>query len=161
MFGFDFPPRGWALCAGQILPIQQNQALFSLLGTTYGGNGVQNFALPDLRSRTPLHFGNLSGGGNYVLGQVSGEENHTLNLNEIPLHQHVPNGTTSAPVSGDPTGNLWAAGTANAFGSTNPNAFMKPASVGSSGGGAPHSNMPPYLVVNFSIAIVGIFPSRN
>ncbi|MBX7185195.1 MAG: tail fiber protein [Vicinamibacteria bacterium] len=161
MFGFDFPPRGWAQCSGQIMSIQQNQALFSLLGTTYGGNGITTFALPDLRGRSPLHFGTLSGGGSYVLGQMSGEENHTLIQSEIPLHLHTASGNSGAPDSGDPTGNVWATGTANAFSGGTPTAVMNPASVGYAGGNQPHPNMPPYLVVNFSIALVGIFPSRN
>ena len=159
MFSFNFPPKGWAFCQGQLLPINQNQALFSLLGTTYGGNGTTNFALPDLRGRTPIHWG-TGGGGSYVIGQVSGEESHSLLSTEMAQHTHAVTGSTAAPDASTPTGNSWAAGGEQIYAATQ-NATMHPNALASMGGGLAHPNMQPYLVVNFSIALQGIFPSRN
>ena len=159
MFSFDFPPRGWASCAGQIMAIQQNQALFSLLGTTFGGDGVQTFALPDLRSRVPVGTGQLGGGSNYVLGQRTGTEGVTLSQPQLPQHNHFMQ--TGIANTGDPT---------NAFLSTQTaskpyrNAAPDPQlarSTESTGGSQAHPNIQPYLTVNFAIALFGIFPSRN
>jgi microcystin-dependent protein len=152
---FGFAPRGWALCNGQLLPINQNQALFALLGTTYGGDGRVNFALPDFRGRAPMHTNN----GTFPLGQKSGEENHTLLANEMPLHTHPASANTVAdqPV---PSGNFWSALPANAYCPT-PTVNMNPAAVPMIGGGQPHNNLSPFLTLNFVIALVGIFPSRN
>lgn len=161
MFSFNFPPRRWAFCAGQLLPIAQNSALFSLLGTQYGGNGTTTFALPNLQGRTPIHFGNLPGGSGYVQGQIGGEENHTLIVSEMPAHGHGASGNSGAADAASPVGNAWAAGATNAYSAAAPNTTMNPASVGAAGGSQPHPNMPPYAVVNFSIALQGIFPSRN
>jgi|SRR5215510_11903932 len=157
MVGFNFPPTGWAFCNGQIMSISQNQALFSLLGTTYGGNGIQTFGLPNLQGRAPVHAAN-----EVQLGQAGGEENHTLNSNEVAAHTHTAFGTTSGPAAGNPSGNLWATLTAtqNPYGQT-ANARMAPAAIGSTGGGQPHENRSPYLVLNFVICLVGIFPSRS
>jgi microcystin-dependent protein len=154
IFSFNFPPKGWALCNGQVLPINQNQALFSLLGTTYGGNGTTTFALPDLRGKMPLHVGNT-----FVLGQVGGQESHTLIMSEMPAHTHQANGSSTVANLGDPTGNLWAAG--NGAYSPTPNTNMNPACLPNVGGSQPHQNMSPYLTVEFCIALQGIFPSRN
>jgi microcystin-dependent protein len=160
MFSFNFPPRGWATCAGQILQIQQNQALFSLLGTTYGGNGVQTFALPDLRSRVPLHVGQSSTGSGYVLGQQAGSESVTLIPNQLPQHNHFMQ-AAGAATTGDPTGALPATPTASKpYRSGAPSAQLA-TNTGPNGGNQPHPNIQPYLTVNFSIALVGIFPSRN
>jgi len=154
MFAFGFPPRGWALCNGQLLPINQNQALFSILGTTYGGNGTTNFALPELRGRTPISFDN-----NHALGQRSGEEAHTLTSGEMPAHIHTvlaSNGAANAP---SPVGN-YSAQNAGAYATTS-DTTMASAAVANTGGSQPHPNMGPYLVVSFAIALVGVFPSRN
>lgn len=152
---FNFPPKGWALCNGQLLPINQNQALFSLLGTTYGGDGRVNFALPDLRGRVPIHFGS----GN-TLGERAGEENHTLNINEIPAHVHPVSASNADPNQGLPTGNIWANGS-GAYSSAASDSSMNPASIGSAGGSQPHANLQPYLALNFVIALQGIFPSQT
>jgi microcystin-dependent protein len=154
IFPFGFAPRGWAQCNGQILPINQNQALFSLLGTTYGGNGISTFALPNLQGRVPVHVG-----GSIILGQSGGEAAHTLITSELPAHTHQAIGSSTAANLGDPTGNLWATG--NAAYHPSPNTTMNPASLTAVGGNQPHENMSPYLTVNICIALQGIFPSRN
>jgi len=154
MVSFTFAPRGWAMCDGQLLAINQNQALFSLLGTTYGGDGTTNFALPDLRGRMPVHFGN-----GVVEGQRAGEENHTLTLAELPTHSHsVAAGGTGTTAS--PAGALWADGGRQAYGGP-ANAPMAASAVAAVGGSQPHPNMAPYLVLNFAIALFGVFPSRE
>ena len=167
LFSFGFAPRGYALCDGQLLPINQNQALFSLLGTTYGGDGRVNFALPDLRSRVPIHMG-----ASYVPGQRGGEEAHTLIISEIPQHTHqyagnASDGTTATP---DTTTNLAkCVATANPGGaftmllysSVTPNNVMWANTIGLTGGSQPHTNIQPYLCINMSIALQGIFPSQT
>ena len=154
IFSFNFPPKGWAFCNGQLLPINQNQALFSILGTTYGGDGRQTFALPNLQGRTPVYVGN-----GISLGQLGGETAHTLNISEMPAHNHVPVGSTTPANVADPTGNLWAAGN-GAFSPTS-NTAMSPACITNAGGSQPHENMSPYLTLSFCIALQGIFPSQN
>jgi microcystin-dependent protein len=154
IFSFNFPPKGWALCNGQLLPINQNQALFSLLGTVYGGDGRINFALPNLQGRMPVHVGN-----GILLGQVGGETAHTLSISEMPAHTHAAVGSSTPANLGVPTGNLWATG--NAAYNPTPNTTMNPACVLPVGGSQPHENMSPYLVVFFCIALQGIFPSQN
>lgn len=163
--GFNFAPRGWAFCDGQILPINQNQSLYSLLGTTYGGDGRTSFALPDLRGRTPIHVGS-SNGGSHLLGQKSGEETHTLSGAEMPQHTHGFSATNSNVNQPAPTGNLpgQVGATADAIystGSDSLNATMSSQSVTNVGGGQAHNNMMPYLALNFCIALRGLFPSRN
>ena len=156
IISWNFAPQGWAFCNGQSLPINQNQALFALLGTTYGGNGTTTFALPDLRSRSPVHFGN-----GIVLGERAGEEAHTLTIPELPAHLHSVQGNSAAVNIGSPIGNTWGdSGVSNAYSNTS-DAAMNPAAVSTVGGSQPHTNMPPYLVLNFVIALQGIFPSRN
>ncbi len=155
VISWNFPPRGWAFCNGQLLPINQNQALFSILGTTYGGDGRVTFALPDLRGRAPVHTGD-----GIQLGERAGEIAHTLNISELPAHNHVPAADQNAPTVNTPGGDLWAARSANGY-ATATNAAMNPASVLPAGGSQPHDNMPPYLVVNFIIALTGIFPSQT
>jgi microcystin-dependent protein len=155
IISWNFAPRGWAFCNGQLLPINQNQALFSILGTTYGGNGQTNFALPNLQGRTPVHVGD-----GIILGELGGETAHTVNISELPAHNHVPVGSSLAPTSPSVSGNLWASNNAGPYAST-PNAAMNPACVTAVGGNQPHENMSPYLVLNFIVALQGIFPSQN
>jgi len=155
IISFNFAPKGWALCNGQLMPINQNQALFSLLGTTYGGDGRVNFALPNLQARIPNHMG-----GNFTLGQRGGEPAHTLSVNELSAHNHVPVGNKTNPATASgATGNLW--GFDSGQYSTTPNASMNPACVTATGGSQAHDNMSPYLVLNFVIALQGIFPSQS
>ena len=154
MFAFNFPPRGWALCNGQLLPINQNQALFSLMGTMYGGNGATNFALPDLRGRTPISFG-----GGFVQGQSGGEEAHTVTISEMPSHTHIVSAGNSAANTPSPAGAFFAQN-AGAYAAA-PNSSMSPDTATNAGGSQPHANMGPYQVISFAIALVGIFPSRN
>ncbi len=160
IFGFNFPPAGWAQCNGQLLAIAANDALFALLGTTYGGDGVSTFALPDLRSRVPIHQGQGPGLSPYVIGQMAGVEAVTLTTSQIPQHNHVLNAFASTGTGGlAPSGGV----PANTQGSVNGTAnttFAAPA-IGPSGGSQPHENLQPYLTLNFCISLFGIFPSRN
>lgn len=163
MVGFNFAPRGWALCDGQILPINQNQSLYSLLGTTYGGDGRTSFALPDLRGRTPVHFGSGTSGQNIPLGGKGGAETVTLTMAEIPSHSHSfrcnsGSGTTSNPLNnyyaetGFGDNEYIASGTSQPMGAN---------SLRNTGGGQSHENMQPYLTINYIIALQGVFPSRS
>jgi microcystin-dependent protein len=160
LISFNFAPKGWAFCNGQILPINQNQALFSLLGTTYGGNGQTTFALPNLQGRTILHFGPDSSGNAYVLGQSAGEASVALTLSQMPAHSHVAQGISVQAYSYPAAGRTWAESPSNPY-SSNSNTVMNPSSLSQVGGNQPHNNMPPYLTLNFIIALAGIFPSRN
>ena len=156
---FGFAPKGWCFCNGQILSIAQNTALFSLLGTTYGGNGTSTFALPDLRARVIVHSNS-----NYPLGSNGGVEAVTLNVNQMPAHSHTPVCSTQTGTGGGPTGMVWAGSstgeTLYQTGSTT-NGSMAQGLITSSGGSQSHNNLQPYLVLNFIIALQGIFPSRN
>jgi microcystin-dependent protein len=163
-FGFDFPPRGWATCGGQLLAIAQNQALFSLLGTTYGGNGVQTFALPDMRSRTPVGMGSNGGVGTYVQGESAGQENVTLLQTQIPLHNHFLVGTTMTATHRPPIGRTFGADTSTTIDFYAPGGtpvILDPGSIVPAGNTQAHNNIQPYLALNASIALQGIFPSRN
>jgi microcystin-dependent protein len=162
MFGFNFPPRSWALCNGQLLSISQNTALFSLLGTTYGGNGTTTFALPDLQGRVPIHQGSGAGLSPYVMGQKSGVENVTLITGQLPSHTHpfAPACSTDDPNAGSPKNNFPAAVSSPIYSSAS-NASMGSSTSGPAGSNQPHTNVQPYLTVNFCIALQGIFPSRN
>lgn len=158
--GFNFAPRGWALCDGQILPINQNQSLYSLLGTTYGGDGRTTFALPELRGRTPIHKGS-SNGASHPLGQKTGEERHTLSLGEIPSHDHGLRGTNSQGNGDQPENNVLARASLVTYGPAANLVGMDAQSVANTGGGQSHENMMPFLTLNFAIALQGLFPSRN
>jgi microcystin-dependent protein len=162
IFAGTFAPAGWAQCAGQVMAISQNTALFSILGTTYGGNGTTTFQLPDLRGRFPMHVGTSSAGIPYTLGEVLGSENVALNVNQLPIHSHAakasPIGTVVSPQnavwSTDPGGNTAAYDNHNTD-------VMSGAAIGPSGSDIPHQNMQPYLGIMFIIALFGIYPSRN
>jgi len=160
MVGFNFAPRGWAFCDGQILPINQNQSLYSLLGTTYGGDGRTSFALPDIRGRTPIHVGRSNGGGDHRLGQKSGEETHTLAANEMPQHKHVIQATNTNGNNPNPAGHVLGAFN-NAYGEPMNDIQLRSGTMLNVGGGQAHENMQPYLAVNYCIALQGLFPSRN
>lgn len=157
ILSFNFAPKGWALCNGQLLPINQNQALFSLLGTTFGGDGRVNFALPDLRARVPIHVGS-----GHSLGERAGEEAHTLSLAELPTHTHVLNATSNDSALPIPGGNLLGRqAPANPYTGPTQLAAMNAATVANVGGSQAHLNMEPFLTLTFSIALQGIFPSPN
>ncbi|MFO1351232.1 MAG: tail fiber protein [Gammaproteobacteria bacterium] len=157
IMSFGFPPKGWALCNGQLLPINQNQALFSLLGTTYGGDGRVNFGLPNLQGRTPIHVGS-----GHTLGERGGEQAHTLSISELPTHTHVLSATSNTGTAFVPPGNLLATANLPAYHAPdNGLAAMNAASVANVGGSQAHLNMQPFLVLNFSIALQGIFPSQT
>jgi len=156
LMSFGFAPSGWAQCNGQLLPINQNQALFSLLGTTYGGNGTTVFALPNFQGRAPIHFGN-----GFVQGQLGGSQSHGLTIQELPAHTHALNASANRDTVSTPTGNLPGANTLMRFSSTPPDVSMDGRSVSSAGGSQPHENMQPYLTLNFCIALQGVFPSQT
>jgi microcystin-dependent protein len=155
IISWNFPPKGWTFCNGQLLPINQNQALFSILGTTYGGDGRTTFGLPDLQGRSPVHVSN-----GVSLGEQGGETAHTLNISELPAHNHIPVGSSNSADQTSPSGNLWSTQSTNPYAGA-PNNSMNPNCITATGGSQPHENMSPYLVLNFVIALQGIFPSRN
>jgi microcystin-dependent protein len=159
LVGFNFAPKGWATCDGQILSISQNTALFSLLGTTYGGNGITNFALPDLRGRVPVHLGQGPGLSNRTQGEMSGSEAVTLVQNEMPAHTHGLTATNDLASTDLPNGMFLAGG--GSYGPPGSAATLAASTVAASGGSQPHQNMQPYTVLNWIIALVGIFPARN
>lgn len=163
LFGFNFAPRGWAKCEGQLLPISQNTALFSLLGTTYGGDGVTSFGLPDLRGRAPIGDGHGPGLSPHSSGEQSGSETNTLTQQQLPSHTHALRASAAAGNSNVPTGRILAdpGRGVNEFTNAAADTDMKSDAIGTTGGGQPVSNMPPYLAMNYCIALQGIFPSRN
>jgi len=163
IFGFNFAPKGWAFCNGQIMSIAQNTALFSLLGTTYGGNGQTTFALPNLQSRVPIHFGQGPGLSPYALGQESGTENETLNVTNLPTHNHTVTFQVNSSEGGtnSPEGGYLGKADPGPYAPTqNANGGAQPP-TGLTGGNQPFSILQPYLALNFCIALQGIFPSRN
>ncbi len=155
IISWNFPAKGWAFCNGQLLPINQNQALFSVLGTTYGGDGRTTFGLPNLQGRTPVHVG-----GGFVIGELGGETAHTLSINEVPTHTHTVTGSSTAGDSPIPTGNYLGAAD-NMYAAAASLTSIQPGTVSATGGSQAHNNMQPYLVLNFCIALQGIFPSQN
>jgi len=169
MFAGNFAPRGWAFCQGQILSIAQNTALFSLLGTTFGGNGQTTFALPDLRGRVPVGTGQGPGLASVTLGEVAGEPTHTLISTEMPAHNHLVGvNATGQANSANPNGNVLGIGkvpssseTLNMYSSSGASTNLAPAAITIAGGSQPHNNMQPYLGMNYVICLEGIFPSRN
>jgi microcystin-dependent protein len=161
MFGGSFAPLGWAFCNGAILPIAENDALFTLIGTTYGGDGQQTFALPNLASRYPVHQGTSTTGTTFVIGDTGGAEAVTLTVNQIAAHSHTPLAKSNAGNSGTPSNSLWAQSTTPIYGAPPQNTNMAANSVLISGGSQPHENMMPFLCVSFIISLFGIFPSQN
>src|SRR5271168_1306726 len=157
IFSFGFAPKGWALCNGQLLPINQNQAIFSLLGTTYGGDGRVNFGLPNLQGRAPMSMGN-----GHTLGEQCGEYNHTLNIGELPRHVHILQGVAATENAFAPGGNMFAntQGNLTVYGPLQSQALMDPTSIANAGSSQPHPNQSPYLVMTWIIALQGIFPSQ-
>ena len=155
MFGGNFAPAGWAFCNGTLLPISENEVLFNLIGTTYGGDGEETFALPNLQSRIPVHVGS-----GFVLGQTGGEETVTLTVNQIPAHSHVPRGNSGAGNQSSPGNGVWAQSTLGQYSSAAPSVTMDPSTMTTAGGSQPHDNMMPFLAVNFIISLFGIFPSQ-
>jgi microcystin-dependent protein len=156
MFAGNFAPAGWMFCDGSLLPISEYETLFNLIGTTYGGDGQQTFALPNLQSRVPVHQGN-----GFVLAQMAGEETVTLTVSQIPAHTHVPLADSGTGSQTSPSGNVWANSTNLPYSPNAPSASMDPAALGSTGGSQPHDNMIPFLAINFIISLFGIFPSQN
>ena len=161
MFAGNFAPRGWALCDGQFLAISQNDALFSLFGTIYGGDGRTTFALPDLRGRLPLHSGQGPGLVERRIGSRSGSESVTLVSTQLPSHTHPLQGSSSAATTPDPSGNVFARSSGDAYGSDFSASNMNGAAVSNRGGDQAHTNLMPFLAVNFIVALVGVYPSRS
>lgn len=166
MFGGSFAPVGWAFCSGQLMPISENDALFTLIGTTYGGDGENTFALPNLQSRFPLHQGTGPGLSTYQLGETGGTESVTLTTNQIPNHSHTPTAHATGGSGGSPFNNLWAASTPGTLLYTTGPAGtadtpMNPAAVNPAGGNQPHENMSPFLVVSFIISLFGVYPTQS
>lgn len=156
LFGGNFAPVGWAFCNGQLLSISQNTALFTLIGTTYGGDGQTTFALPDLRGRLPVHQG-----GGFTIGQTGGAEQVTLTTNQVPAHGHAISATSTDGTSADPTNATWGESDARTYSTSAPDATMHASALGAAGSGQPHDNMMPFATLNFIIALEGVFPSQN
>ncbi|HEX8473265.1 MAG TPA: tail fiber protein [Pyrinomonadaceae bacterium] len=162
MFGGNFAPAGWAFCDGQLIPISENDALFTLIGTTYGGDGQETFALPDLRGRIPLHQGQGPGiSSNYILGERAGVEEVTLTINQIPIHTHPLSASTGTGTQQTPQGAVSAQTTAQAYASLLEPVNMSSQSIGPTGGSQPHTNIQPYLSISFIISLFGLFPRPN
>ena len=156
MFGGNFPPLGWAFCDGQLMPISENETLFNLIGTTYGGDGQETFALPDLRGRFPMHVG-----PGFGLGQVGGVETVTLTVSQIPNHNHTVLAQSNSGTQASPSNGVWAKSSLNQFSSLSPNANMNAGALSATGGSQPHDNMPPYLAVSFILSLFGDFPTQS
>src|SRR5215211_3442329 len=157
IMSFVFPPKGWALCNGQLLPINQNQALFALLGTTFGGNGQTNFALPDLRGRVPIH----TEGNFHTLGEAAGQAAHTLTIAELPTHTHGAGASTTSTGGNDNATNRFLGSANNVYAAPSNLTTMNPGTITNTGGSQAHLNQQPFLTLSFCIALQGIFPSRN
>lgn len=160
MFAGNFAPVGWAFCQGQTLAISENDVLFNLIGTTYGGDGQNTFNLPNLASRVPVHMG-TGAGGSFLIGQAAGAETVTLTTSQIPAHSHVPLCLSTQGGQSDPTNGIWAQTSAAPYAAVAPTISMAADAVGSTGGSQPHDNMVPYLCINFIISLFGVFPSQT
>jgi microcystin-dependent protein len=156
MFGGNFAPAGWAFCDGALAPISENETLFQLIGTTYGGDGQSTFAMPDLRGRLTMHVGN-----GHTLAEMGGVENVTLTTNQIPIHTHAPLSVSGNGNQATPQNGVWAGAAASLYSSSAPNLAMNPSLVGNTGGSQPHDNMMPFLCISFIISLFGVFPSQN
>ena len=162
MFGGNFPPNGWMFCDGALIPISENDALFQLIGTTYGGDGQSTFALPNLQSRIPMHAGTAASGTTYVLGESGGVESVTLSTQQIPAHNHALMASTATGTQSSPAGEVLASGsTVLIYRATAPTQPMAAQSIASTGGSQPHDNMVPFLCINFIISLFGIYPQQN
>jgi microcystin-dependent protein len=163
LVGFNFAPAGWAFCNGQLMAISENEALFNLIGTTYGGDGQTTFALPNLQSRVIIHQGQGPGLSNYIIGENAGVEAVTVATNQLPIHSHAANCSSSAGSQSSPVANIWSADAAGltAEYSNSQNGQMNAAAIGQSGGSQPHENRMPFLAMNYIISLFGIFPSQN
>ncbi len=159
MFAGNFAPVGWAFCQGQLMPISENETLFNLIGTTYGGDGQSTFALPNLASRVPMHMGTGPNGQAFVIGQMAGEEQVTLTTSQIPAHSHVPQANSANGTKSSPQNNVWANSANLPYSSAAPSTSLAPQAIGSAGGSQPHDNMIPFLAVNFIISLFGVYPS--
>lgn len=156
MFAGNFAPAGWSFCEGQLMPISENETLFQLIGTTYGGDGQSTFALPDLRGRLPIHQGN-----GFTLAETGGVEEVTLTVNQIPAHSHAMLASADIPTGSDPTGKVTGQAAAKFYRTGSPGLALNPAAISPTGGSQPHSNFQPYLCVDFIISLFGIFPSQT
>ncbi len=162
LFAGNFAPSGWAFCDGQLVPISENETLFNLIGTTYGGDGQNTFALPDLRGRVPVHQGSNGQSGSYVIGQQGGVETATLTAAQMPQHTHAMLASTTAASSVHAAADvLGSSATMNLYGAGAPNMAMDPNAISQLGGGQPHENMPPYVALNYIVSFFGVFPSQN
>lgn len=161
LFAGNFAPAGWMFCDGTTLPISENETLFNLIGTTYGGDGQNTFNLPDLRGRVPFHFGQGSGLSSYALAESGGVETVTLTTQQIPVHNHIPNGS-NAGAGDSPTNSYWAnTATGKPFGAPPTTVTMNAQTIAATGGSQPHDNMHPFLCVNYIISLFGVFPSQT
>lgn len=163
MFAGNFAPAGWAFCSGQLMPISENDAMFVVIGTTYGGDGQETFALPNLQSRLPMHMGTGNDGIAYQIGEAAGVESVTLTVQQIPIHNHTAIARNAAGTSATPTGAIWAATATGeqTYNDQPPNLGMEPGIVSIVGGSQPHTNMAPYLAISFIISLFGRFPSQT
>jgi microcystin-dependent protein len=161
MVGFNFAPQGWALCNGQVMSIAQNNVLFALIGTIYGGDGVNTFNLPNLQGRIPFHQGTNSNGDNMIIGQISGTESVTLTTNQVPSHSHTLAANSGPGAQPSPSGGVWASSALEEFSTEPASHAMAPTTTSPTGNNQAHDNLPPFQVVNFVISLFGIFPSQN
>jgi len=161
MFGGNFAPAGWAFCDGQALPISENDVLFTLIGTTYGGDGQQTFNLPDLRGRLPMHMGTGPGGSARTIGEMGGVESVTLTTQQIPIHNHAPLAVSGSGNQSTPQNGAWAGAATSLYSSSAPNLAMNNTLINGAGGNQPHENLMPYLTISFIISLFGIYPTQN